>query len=1808
VSVTGGGKEGGREEAQGFPHPDWIPPEAAAADQVVRQWTDDKLGALRRERGLDDEVETTRKFVINTIPEYADRFLIELIQNAHDALPPAGGGRIAIILDTRAPDAPELLIANSGVPFRFRDFRSLSRMALSEKPPGQGIGHKGVGFKSVLQVAPQPQIFSVASPASGERYEGFRFTFPDQDTYDRLIPPDSGMPRMTPYSLPVTIPLDEQPESVRVLASRGFVTTIRLPMRASALPTAERALLEILHADAPILLFLDRIEELTVTRRSTDGEVTERLVREETRLLDGQACHVSTLDLRELGSYLLIQSEVVEQTFCGAVEVDVADRLVDEEWAKWTGDAPIAVALPLDPQACHERLYCYLPLAAEAVPPLAGHVHAPFAVGLARKGLIQGSRINTVLLDAIADLCVAATREIVEEQFHAAVVDLVAWPRDTGRIVKAWRDQGLEPAEVEFVPVVGSGPRGSMSKTYAFDPEGVTQFTPHAVVSTTGDRIVDPAIGLRRTQALTALALQALGVDLYPPESVRAGWAESIARSLPRHDPTELDLAAWLAFYDDLPRVFDGLSGRALAGRAIVLGEDEELLEAWSETPAKRTRRVRGVFFAARDGDGAEGDAWDGPVPRSLRGTITRVHPQLDWYVPGDSIRRNRPGRAFLEQHGLVRVHRTEDLLRLIERVLGSTRVQSPAGLARATAIWRDALLFVYRLTRPGQRHPDLKALNLHRMKFCVPTRSGWMPAESAYFSNGWTPSGADLEVVIEAATGVSDELTDLAGSLLQPPEAWSPRPGSDADWVELLGHCGVRDGLQPQTIGSADRTITGSGSRWSDLGRLASDLGIPDPNRYQWIDTIDRDGWPHHEGAEYIASKPPSRLPGQEGFARLPDDARTAYARLVIRKLAEWNDEVLEIELRRRYGGGGDSKVVPTPAGLFLRRAPWLPVSRPGSRGDEDWVGTSDAWFIATSEREPYFVPVVIPELRNLVPGSDALERLRSLGAHEWSNPKDAGARIDLLGRLLLEGRAQPGFHAQIRNATEDAWKWVVESAQSELLPLTGLVVTRGARLEAVPPSTPCYVVANADRMLELVLTSLEEPVLVAPPDLGPKVSSRLVQGGYAARLVWPADLQVEVNGIPIKDATDDAELLLGGDREWLRNLVVLTLVLRQSGLRVVTPNVLDAALSRLNQIVLIEASEISLRLEGLRREVPAYSRGVVPVSVDGLLAIAWVNTGDGIGWAALRRLVPAVTDLIGERWARDALENIVRALGDDEDVLSEPDDEAYADAFGVPAARIEELLRGQRQVADLALDRLMPALAYYVGVDAARRACTSAEGQIDVDSALDFALAEWRGEDAEFVVTELAEAARTARGFLAVRDRLRLEFGRFNRVLVALGGKYLPERYEQLHAQAMWSFVASSREQIGDALRAMALGTKADPTTSPEAYLRAIRRLDIAVAGQTDPDAANQLAADPAWQIDHREPPTALLHDRVNSWLASQGAPTLGTTTGLPFIATLREANGRRLRHVLAHQALVIAAWLGRRGLGGAPDWTVATDGAADLVVSSGRLDLAFLGDDDLLREAALQLPWPNGLDATLDLSAIGLTEDDLIAFQSDAERRQHEAARERRGVKVDGRVVTLDADTVEADLAFVMSSIGPEMLAISPADAELGALPAKRDGSKPARPPTAAGRGRPSREKLEAIGLVGEAIAYAWLQHHYGTEHVSWASANRTYFFHDGDLGDDGCGYDFHVTAGRNPTFIEVKTFTGDPGQFELSEGEVGFARSKAHTSAYKVLYISNVGILETRSLLMLPNPLSPRSKDRFRAISAGTKFAFARPPAR
>jgi hypothetical protein len=96
--------------------------------------------------------------------EYHGRFLIELLQNAADAWRAskrAGACSVKIVLD---PEGPALLVANKGARFPAGVvLSSLGQIGKSTKAQGEAIGHKGIGFKSVLEVSGSPELYSARS-------------------------------------------------------------------------------------------------------------------------------------------------------------------------------------------------------------------------------------------------------------------------------------------------------------------------------------------------------------------------------------------------------------------------------------------------------------------------------------------------------------------------------------------------------------------------------------------------------------------------------------------------------------------------------------------------------------------------------------------------------------------------------------------------------------------------------------------------------------------------------------------------------------------------------------------------------------------------------------------------------------------------------------------------------------------------------------------------------------------------------------------------------------------------------------------------------------------------------------------------------------------------------------------------------------------------------------------------------------------------------------------------------------------------------------------------------------------------------------------------------------------------------------------------------------------------------------------------------------------------------------------------------------------------------------------------------------
>ncbi|MFJ6530000.1 ATP-binding protein [Streptomyces longwoodensis] len=202
-------------------------------------------------RDWDDGRDAAReaKAVAETIiaPEYEGRVLIELLQNAHDAhLAGAADGRIEIRLDEDEGEHGTLYVANGGKPFGGKNFKDLCSIALSSKRADAGIGHKGVGFKSVLHLCDAPEIYSVAREGSRVP-DGFTFRFARLDDYDALArevaPERAGFDdylKENLLTLKVPVFLEEVPKSVHNFVRRGFVTIVRLPLKSADARSAAR--------------------------------------------------------------------------------------------------------------------------------------------------------------------------------------------------------------------------------------------------------------------------------------------------------------------------------------------------------------------------------------------------------------------------------------------------------------------------------------------------------------------------------------------------------------------------------------------------------------------------------------------------------------------------------------------------------------------------------------------------------------------------------------------------------------------------------------------------------------------------------------------------------------------------------------------------------------------------------------------------------------------------------------------------------------------------------------------------------------------------------------------------------------------------------------------------------------------------------------------------------------------------------------------------------------------------------------------------------------------------------------------------------------------------------------------------------------------------------------------------------------------------------------------------------------------------------------------------------------------------------
>ncbi|NTW41577.1 MAG: hypothetical protein HGA44_17140, partial [Cellulomonadaceae bacterium] len=417
-----------------------LPPRTFA--EHARGWGAGVVRSCLAARGLNDNARSVKSSIEEATGSYGGRFFVELLQNAHDAHPADSvGGKVLMLLDETEGPHGTVYAADAGSGFNEDNFRAISNLALSNKPVGEGIGNKGVGFKSVLQVCESPEVYS-RDPDDPAR-DGFSFGFADQDQLRALAGSDDDyawvLDNVSRYTVPV--PVESVPPTARALRDEGFATVLRLPLRSAvAAEEADLRFKELGAGAVPMTLFLTRIASLELRRRDSAGTACRVLKRDAQPLalpLAGAGRPTAELATVEQGrTFLLLTREVDRGALMDALQESVRRERLKAKWLSWDAPAHVAVAVPYGWDGASDfRLYTFLPMGEDARSPLHGHLHAPFFTDYARKGLEWDHPLNAMLVDAAAALATDGAEALLAsgragEHERRAAVDLVAWQPD----------------------------------------------------------------------------------------------------------------------------------------------------------------------------------------------------------------------------------------------------------------------------------------------------------------------------------------------------------------------------------------------------------------------------------------------------------------------------------------------------------------------------------------------------------------------------------------------------------------------------------------------------------------------------------------------------------------------------------------------------------------------------------------------------------------------------------------------------------------------------------------------------------------------------------------------------------------------------------------------------------------------------------------------------------------------------------------------------------------------------------------------------------------------------------------------------------------------------------------------------------------------------------------------------------------------------------------------------------------------------------------------------------------------------------
>lgn len=303
---------------------------------------------------------------------YSRRQITELVQNAADAILRSGEtGRIKLILTDRY-----LYCANDGKEFDQAGIDAITHAYISDKR-GEEIGRYGLGFKSVLAVTDNPQIFS--------RSVSFHFGAPEaRAILTGVGVRENDLPILRlPTALSAEREIDDDP--ILMELTEWASTVIRLPLQ----PHVELEE-QLLGFQTQFLIFTPHVEELSITIRR-DG--AEQEFQHFCRSI-GQSSY--ELQGPRLGTQ---KWAIFKKAHQPSLE---ARQEVDDAIARKS--ILVTCAMPLDAPSKEGEFWANFPLSDRTS--AVGIFNAPWALSEDRSHILIEKKYNAEIFDTLAQLFV----------------------------------------------------------------------------------------------------------------------------------------------------------------------------------------------------------------------------------------------------------------------------------------------------------------------------------------------------------------------------------------------------------------------------------------------------------------------------------------------------------------------------------------------------------------------------------------------------------------------------------------------------------------------------------------------------------------------------------------------------------------------------------------------------------------------------------------------------------------------------------------------------------------------------------------------------------------------------------------------------------------------------------------------------------------------------------------------------------------------------------------------------------------------------------------------------------------------------------------------------------------------------------------------------------------------------------------------------------------------------------------------------------------------------------------------------------